>query len=271
MLYESQYYGIVNPDQPCIEHHGVKGQKWGVRRYQYENGLLTPEGRRRLGFDPKGGLQTKRQFKKALNRADDLLADTAYSKHKAQTKYDKVSSKAEKLKSKMSKRDDGGSNRQNKKLDRLNKKASELKSTINATDATTKQINNLVNKTINDAVKKGYTIKSKEVIKDAEYGRHVAAAYFGGAVHEGASYAWTRGSMNVGKRYKVSNTKEGKKAGYIEKKNISSSRWKTRRAKTMSAVGTHMKVEAGKKAADYGAALAIVGNMAMKEYKNRKR
>jgi len=25
-------------------HHGIKGQKWGVRRYQYEDGTYTPEG-----------------------------------------------------------------------------------------------------------------------------------------------------------------------------------------------------------------------------------
>lgn len=31
----------------AIEHHGIKGQKWGVRRYQYEDGSLTEEGRRR--------------------------------------------------------------------------------------------------------------------------------------------------------------------------------------------------------------------------------
>lgn len=28
-----------------LEHHGIKGQKWGVRRYQNEDGSLTPEGR----------------------------------------------------------------------------------------------------------------------------------------------------------------------------------------------------------------------------------
>lgn len=28
-------------------HHGVKGQKWGVRRYQNKDGTLTPEGRQR--------------------------------------------------------------------------------------------------------------------------------------------------------------------------------------------------------------------------------
>lgn len=27
-----------------LAHHGIKGQKWGVRRWQYEDGSLTPEG-----------------------------------------------------------------------------------------------------------------------------------------------------------------------------------------------------------------------------------
>lgn len=30
-----------------IYHHGIKGQKWGVRRYQYSDGSLTPQGRKR--------------------------------------------------------------------------------------------------------------------------------------------------------------------------------------------------------------------------------
>ena len=30
-----------------IAHHGILGQKWGVRRYQNEDGTLTPEGRER--------------------------------------------------------------------------------------------------------------------------------------------------------------------------------------------------------------------------------
>lgn len=31
-----------------IAHHGILGQKWGVRRYQNQDGTLTPEGKSRL-------------------------------------------------------------------------------------------------------------------------------------------------------------------------------------------------------------------------------
>lgn len=32
-----------------LAHHGIKGQKWGERKYQYKDGSLTPEGRKRYG------------------------------------------------------------------------------------------------------------------------------------------------------------------------------------------------------------------------------
>ena len=36
-----------NLDQNYLSHHGVKGQKWGVRRYQNYDGTLTAAGRDR--------------------------------------------------------------------------------------------------------------------------------------------------------------------------------------------------------------------------------
>ena len=38
-----------------LYHYGVKGQKWGIRRYQNPDGSLTDEGYARYGVDPNSG------------------------------------------------------------------------------------------------------------------------------------------------------------------------------------------------------------------------
>ena len=40
-----------------LYHHGIKGQKWGVRRFQNKDGSLTPAGRRRYD-EPNDGRKT---------------------------------------------------------------------------------------------------------------------------------------------------------------------------------------------------------------------
>lgn len=43
------YYNMHNPYSSELYHHGIQGMKWGVRRWQYEDGSWTPEGRKRYG------------------------------------------------------------------------------------------------------------------------------------------------------------------------------------------------------------------------------
>ncbi len=37
-----------------LYHSGIKGQKWGIRRYQNEDGTLTEEGRERYALNSSG-------------------------------------------------------------------------------------------------------------------------------------------------------------------------------------------------------------------------
>lgn len=62
-----------------LVHYGVKGQKWGRRRYQNKDGSLTPAGRERYGseenFDRQYDAQQKAAIastKKAVDGAKEL-------------------------------------------------------------------------------------------------------------------------------------------------------------------------------------------------------
>lgn len=53
-------------DDDYLAHHGIMGMKWGVRRYQNDDGSLTAEGRTRYGIDSAKGTETK---KSRMNRS----------------------------------------------------------------------------------------------------------------------------------------------------------------------------------------------------------
>lgn len=58
-------YAIVYQDD-YLAHHGIKGMKWGVRRYQNEDGTLTAAGKKRYG-DGVGRMSDEKYNRRAAN------------------------------------------------------------------------------------------------------------------------------------------------------------------------------------------------------------
>lgn len=67
-------------DNTFLEHHGVKGMKWGVRRYQNKDGTLTSAGRRKSAESLTPQQKTERNKKIARVGAEGMINTVLYAK-----------------------------------------------------------------------------------------------------------------------------------------------------------------------------------------------
>jgi hypothetical protein len=74
-----------------LYHHGVKGMKWGVRRFQNADGSLTSKGKKRY-LDDDGALTSagRKQIKK-LNKLDEKDNYNRFSRNAAERNVQKFS------------------------------------------------------------------------------------------------------------------------------------------------------------------------------------
>ena len=82
--------GLISSDY--LAHYGIKGQKWGVRRYQKPDGTLTMEGRRRARAEYKS--DNKEAFEKGKTATlSARAADYAEKRYKRADKHSLNSNK----------------------------------------------------------------------------------------------------------------------------------------------------------------------------------
>ncbi len=65
-----------------LKHSGIKGMRWGIRRFQNKDGSLTPEGKKRYGDNPYNSPEdeerVRAETKKAVMNSGDIKKVKAY-------------------------------------------------------------------------------------------------------------------------------------------------------------------------------------------------
>ncbi len=99
------YYGVVWSFRDSLTHYGIKGQRWGIRRFQYENGSYTPEGKERYYKDYDRGVKKgkydndpelrdlyvmeQKEIDHTVERAQKTFMDSLTSNSKALSRKDR--------------------------------------------------------------------------------------------------------------------------------------------------------------------------------------
>ena len=164
-------------DGDVLSHHGIKGMKWGIRRYQNEDGSYTEAGKKRYG---DRNMYSESHARKLQKRVDKL--------ERAKARADeKIISLDEKNRPMTMNRDRYSPNAQK----RIDKRINENKQKMAEHEKTSKALGKMIDQIMKDAKKQGYyTTVDKGVIRSdsavtavlkASYGIPINAVY--GDVH----------------------------------------------------------------------------------------
>ena len=160
-----------------LYHSGIKGMKWGIRRYQNPDGTLTEEGKRRYAKNPKKLVNTYNNINiRQWGSQSDFITNSR-NKYSAGFNLNRVSAKAQSISGDFSRKglsdDEIQKNPKIKKLDKkyasyfnqlgyYDKKMRSALDEMEKWDRTKKDL-------YNEAVSRNYDVSLKDAIYSSEY------------------------------------------------------------------------------------------------------
>ena len=188
-----------------LYHHGILGQRWGVRRFQNYDGSLTSRGKTRE-------LKSAGQYKRALNDIDKGIAQERRDYSDSRNAVAWMHKQTDKLMKKANKKEATGdyADRFNKKIDKYEKAADDHNRQANEHMANVFKGQELTKKLIAEAEAKGYVVSSKATQRNVTRGSEYVADTLGliGAYALGSPVAFVGYSTMKGTKYKVRKPKE---------------------------------------------------------------
>ena len=184
-----------------LYHHGIKGQRRGVRRYQYEDGSLTPLGKIRYGENSSKSVSA-RKITRDYNNLDRGYANAAARQKRANAIGRKLSVKAAKRGMTAEQVITG--------TDRLSKKIRKAAAARRKAGLDMANIEKMQYRVLGKAASQGYTITSKPVKRMGVTGKQKAAELLGGPIGSMLYSSITKGSsMQTVNGSKIKASKKG--------------------------------------------------------------
>lgn len=152
-------YTLVNGE---LFHYGIKGQRWGIRRWQNEDGSLTPDGRKRYsgtyGPTDRGARHLQRDLNKFDKQQAYVIGDYEAYKQKA-NKY------ANKALNKM-----GKYGQEDKRAQKVSQKATKYLKKMLDSHSHLEEMEKKTWQMMANAHTLGYDVSSTKIARDAHKG-----------------------------------------------------------------------------------------------------
>ena len=188
-----------------LEHHGVLGQKWGVRRYQNPDGSLTEAGRRHYGVE---GERSAKQITRRLNDLDQAMAFNTRDYRDAEKALTVLNKKAVKKKAKGKELSERDKKRSLKEAEKMGNAMLYIAEGRAETDRILKSIDS-----------SEFDVKSYKTIRDVKRGKEYVADILAGitvglaaGAVGGPAVLITKGYNTEGTEYRVKKKTEKQKA-----------------------------------------------------------